>query len=431
MQEKLVSVCINAYNAKKYILKTIESVINQTYKNLQIIVVDDCSTDSTYDLIKSVKDERIKVYKTPFNGHMSFACNEALKHAKGDYIAHLDADDLWVPEKIEKQVAFLEEHPEYGACFTHIKVNSDSAAREDGRADYFEKVFAFENMPHSKMYRFFYDNLNPLCHSSVLMRKSAVEKVGSYDASTLYLQDFDYWMRLITFFPIYIICEPLTIYTVHSENNSNMGEADYEAHDTESVRIFYKSLNLCPDSLFLEAFYDKLKLKGEHTHEEVEIEKALLLSNGTFAFKANPILGIYKFSELFQDEKYIKLATEKFKFTTRELYKLYHSPAYHNFIRTNQLKESIAELHIQLRSSSEETELLRKIKENTEQQLEEKNQQLEEKNQQLKEISLDLQNAIIERENYKHSFEEIKNSFFWRATHPFRYVIGKIKKILR
>ena len=80
---------------------------NQTYKNLQIIIVDDCSTDNTYDLIKSVKDERIEVYKTPFNGHMSFACNEALKHVKGEYVAHLDADDLWVPEKIEKQVNFM------------------------------------------------------------------------------------------------------------------------------------------------------------------------------------------------------------------------------------------------------------------------------------------------------------------------------------
>ena len=122
MNQKLVSVCINSYNSEKFILQTINSVINQTYKNLQIIIVDDCSTDKTVELIKTIDDERIEFYSTPKNIHISSAYNESLKYVKGDYVARLDADDLWAKDKIEKQVEFLEKNTEYGACFTQAEV---------------------------------------------------------------------------------------------------------------------------------------------------------------------------------------------------------------------------------------------------------------------------------------------------------------------
>lgn len=328
LEKSLVSVCINAYNAEKYIMQTIESVINQTYKNLQIIVVDDCSTDNTLNIIKSINDDRIEYYQTSLNGHMSFACNEALKHVKGDYVAHLDADDLWTSDKIEKQVNFLEENSEYGACFTYAEIIDESSNIADQNFDLMRKIFILKNRSHAEMYRFLFDNSNRMCHCSAFIRTNIIKKVGNYDVSTLYLQDFDYWMRLLTISPIYIIPEKLTLVRRHSDNNSDMTKEKWVAHDNEFARVIYKSINLCPDDLFFKAFSDKLRFKGEHTHEEIELEKAFLLLEGTRVYNGNPVLGIYKFAELFKQEKYVKLAAEKFNFTTRDLYKIQTSYIY-------------------------------------------------------------------------------------------------------
>ena len=105
--EKLVSVCMNAYNASKTIAQSLESVLNQTYKNLQIIIVDDCSTDNTAEIVKGYDDDRIELYTLPKNFNISNANNEAFSHARGEFIAHIDSDDLMDPELIETAVNYL------------------------------------------------------------------------------------------------------------------------------------------------------------------------------------------------------------------------------------------------------------------------------------------------------------------------------------
>ena len=115
--DKLVSVYINVYNREDLIGETIQSVLDQTYSNLQIIVVDDGSSDNTAEVVRNFADSRIEFYPLEKNVNVVGALNEGLKHVRGEYVAHVDSDDLWDPEKIEKQVCFLEDHPEYGSCF--------------------------------------------------------------------------------------------------------------------------------------------------------------------------------------------------------------------------------------------------------------------------------------------------------------------------
>ncbi len=437
MEKKLVSVCINVYNAEKFILKTVNSVINQSYKNLQIIIVDDCSTDSTYDIIKSINDDRIEIYKTSFNGHMSFACNEALKHANGDYIAHLDADDLWLPEKIEKQVDFLEENLEYGACFTHAEIIDDDDNIADESQNFLREIFALKNHTHAELYRFFYDNSNKLCHSSVLFRKEIAQKVGMYDTTILYLQDFDYWMRLLTGAHLYIYPERLSLVRRHADNNSDMNEEKWNAHNTEFARLIYNSINICPDSLFLEAFKDKLKFQGEHTHEETELEKAFLLLDGPLVYKGNPVLGLYKFSKLFEDEKYIKLAREKFNFTTRDLYNAQSAPSYFDPAKNAELMASLSNI-------TDEKEYLSSVNKIQEEKISDLTQEVENLNATVSQQSTSIQElnalyksykaSLLEAENnflqIQNSFLEIQNSFFWRLTKPMRILSQKLKDII-
>lgn len=450
MAEKLVSVCINSYNSEKYILETINSVINQSYKNLQIIVIDDCSTDNTVELIKSINDERIEFYSTRKNNHISFAYNESLKYIKGDYVARLDADDLWEIEKIEKQVNFLELNSQYGACFTHTKVIDETGNANNKKLDPLKELFSFENLPHAEMYRFFFDNSNKLCHSSSLIKTEVIKTVGNYDVSISNVQDFDYWMRLLTHCPIYIIPEPLTIYRFGGVS-SNMSNQKWNAYNNEAVRVIYKSLNMCPDDLFLKAFDDKLKLTGEHTHEEIELEKALLLLEGPFNYRGNPILGLRKLSELFADEKYINLALDKFNFSTKDLYKFQETKCYIDIGEYNHLVNSLTktkdefenECKVNVNISNElqncktyinDLENARNSQISHIQNLEIYVKTLEEDVKSLREnkksLEQDLESLNSRLNDINSAYNQIINSFSWCITSPLRYISSKAKKFL-
>ena len=109
---ELVSIIIPTYNTEKFIELTIQSVQNQTYHNWEMILVDDASTDKTVNIISEFAkaDNRIKLFQLPNNSGNGFARNVALEKATGKYIAYLDADDLWFPMKLEKQIQFLKEN---------------------------------------------------------------------------------------------------------------------------------------------------------------------------------------------------------------------------------------------------------------------------------------------------------------------------------
>lgn len=119
--DKLVSVITPVYNSEKYIAGTIKSVLSQTYNNWEMLIVDDCSNDNTLGVIKEFKDPRIKYFRLDENAGAAVARNKALEKAKGKYIAFLDADDMWKPEKLEKQVNFMIEN-NYGFSFTGYEI---------------------------------------------------------------------------------------------------------------------------------------------------------------------------------------------------------------------------------------------------------------------------------------------------------------------
>lgn len=106
--QDLVSVIMPSYNTAQYIKESIDSVINQSYKNWELIIVDDCSTDNTDEVVEGISDDRIRYIKNEKNSGAAISRNKALREAKGRWIAFLDSDDLWMPEKLEKQLTFME-----------------------------------------------------------------------------------------------------------------------------------------------------------------------------------------------------------------------------------------------------------------------------------------------------------------------------------
>ena len=108
LEDGLVSIIMPSWNTGKYIAKSMESVINQSYENWELIIVDDCSTDNTDDVVKSyLKDGRIKYLKNDKNSGAALTRNKALREAQGEWVAFLDSDDLWMPGKLERQLAFM------------------------------------------------------------------------------------------------------------------------------------------------------------------------------------------------------------------------------------------------------------------------------------------------------------------------------------
>ena len=399
--EKLVSVCINAYNSADVIGETIESVLNQTYKNLQIIIVDDCSTDNTAEIVKSYDDDRVELYTLPKNFNISNANNECLHRARGEYIAHIDSDDIWVEDKIEKQIKFLEENPHYGACFTHATL-MDKTGRIFASGELPEVLFSIfnrENMTQAGFVRRFYDSSNFLCHSSVVMRKSVYEKLGDHDLTMNKLHDFDYWIRMNFICPLYIYPEKLVFYRIWHANNSTLASKDILGHNEEYVRIAYKLVNDCPREMFLEAFADKLQLK-EYTDEELELEKAFVLGGALHMYPDNKVLEMKKLDELFKDKKYAELAEEKFGFTIRDLYNLHKNEVYFDKREADGIKASLNSFKELYESEKESARLERERNAELSRLNTEAEQRIQELNAQYAEL-LGQYNLVVNSRSYR------------------------------
>lgn len=125
MIDSLVSVIMPSWNTEKFIANSIQSVINQTYQNWELIIVDDCSTDNTDSIVASFSDERIKYLKNEKNCGAALTRNRALREAKGEWIAFLDSDDLWMPEKLEKQITFMREKNCYLSYHQYEKIDEE------------------------------------------------------------------------------------------------------------------------------------------------------------------------------------------------------------------------------------------------------------------------------------------------------------------
>jgi glycosyltransferase involved in cell wall biosynthesis len=177
-----VSVIVPAYNVEKYIDQCISSILNQTYVNTEIIVVYDKSPDNTRRLLDKYA-QGIHLIEHQEKTNTSIAKNAALRIARGSYVAFCDADDVWVPAKLEEQVAFLERHPQIGLCYTNIIVIDDSG-----------NIIGKKEAPlwnREKLMR-----LPLLILSSVMVRRTLLNEIGYFDERLSTYEDFDIYRRL-------------------------------------------------------------------------------------------------------------------------------------------------------------------------------------------------------------------------------------------
>jgi len=203
-----VNVIIITYNRAKLLSSAITSVLNQTFQDFEIIVVDDASTDNTKEVVSSFNDKRIKYIRHEINKGEAGARNTGVMNSNCKYIAFLDDDDEWMPEKLKMQVDLLENSsPKVGGVYTgYLRVNKITGEVLDRK------------LP-AKRGNIFYEILaeNWFIVSTVLLKKECFEKVGLFDGSIPYGLDWDMWIRISREFHFECIKEPLVKYSIHED----------------------------------------------------------------------------------------------------------------------------------------------------------------------------------------------------------------------
>jgi glycosyltransferase involved in cell wall biosynthesis len=188
----LVSVVVIAHNCAEYVGHAIQSVLDQTWTRLELIVVDDGSTDQTGDVVRRFSDPRL-TYVRQENKGVPAARNEGIRHARGEFIAFLDCDDWWLPAKIEKQVARAIGHPEIGLVYSRA-IRVDATGAEGDRFD--------SNVEGRVLDRLLLGNCIAGSASSAMVSRRAIEAVGLFDESLTFAEDWEYWIRVSSEFSV-------------------------------------------------------------------------------------------------------------------------------------------------------------------------------------------------------------------------------------
>lgn len=220
-----VSVLMSVYNGETYLCECMDSVLSQTFRDFEFIIVDDGSTDKSKEIVRSYKDDRIILLENTENKGLAWSLNRGIKHARGTYIARMDADDVMLPERLERQVQYLKGNPDIDGCGTWAKV-----VDETGKPLY-------ELTPPDKYEQLVNEMIisNRFVHPSMCVKRSMLLELKGYNEHFKYSQDYELWFRMLAKgFKLANIPEYLTVYREHSgaisigkklSQNENMAQA--------------------------------------------------------------------------------------------------------------------------------------------------------------------------------------------------------------
>lgn len=226
-----ISVILATHNNEKYIRDSIESILNQTYSDFELIIIDDASTDSTKDVIETINDERIIYLRNEENKGLPYSLNRGLMITKGDYIARMDGDDISLPTRFEEQLSYMEEHTNIAMCGCIWK--------EFGRSNYLNKLP--EDTQALKVNSLFY---SPLAHSSWFIRSSVLKEDNiRYNNSFRSAQDYEFIYRILKKYKIACVQKVLLMYRVHTKSITGQ-TIGVDKNIMRVQRYMYRDMNI-------------------------------------------------------------------------------------------------------------------------------------------------------------------------------------------
>ncbi|ODS41485.1 MAG: hypothetical protein A7315_06020 [Candidatus Altiarchaeales archaeon WOR_SM1_79] len=218
MANPKVTVLMSVYNGEKYLREAVDSILNQTFKDFEFLIINDGSTDRTAEILKSYHDLRINIITNEKNIGLTKSLNKGLKVARGEYIARMDADDISIPKRLEAEYAFLKSHPRVGVVSSDVHF-IDKKSRKIG-------TWKSCHTPEDLYYTLNF--INCVAHSTIMFRKDVIREIGNYDETIIRAQDYDLWCRLSKVTKIYKIQEVLVLFRKTKDNISHTFKNEQE-----------------------------------------------------------------------------------------------------------------------------------------------------------------------------------------------------------
>lgn len=309
-QSPKISVLIPVYNAEKFIKESVSSILNQTFSDFELLLGDDGSTDQSMEIISSFGDDRIIVIRNEENLGIARTLNRLIHLSKGEYIARQDSDDISLPERLQKQVDFMDKNQEIGVCGTNFTIFGDKV-RQMFRplTDEDIKVYMLIN--------------NPVCHPSAMIRRSCLTKL--YDQSLFPAEDYALWFDLSKTSKLTNLPDFLIRYRWHANSISNTREyMQIKMANSIKVKIFHETLSYdiveeemrllnivdssrltdYADLLLFEKFLLKIRSKNKETgyYNERALQRRVFHLWSSACFKLKAITPLRKISTFFQSD---------------------------------------------------------------------------------------------------------------------------------
>ncbi|MCL5784058.1 MAG: glycosyltransferase family 2 protein [Patescibacteria group bacterium] len=226
---------MSVYNGEQYLKEAVDSILNQTFKNFEFLIINDGSTDRSLTILNSYKDRRIRIINNTKNMGLVFSLNKGIRLAKGEYIARMDVDDISHLKRLKKQVEFLDSHLDYGVVGTaRLIINSQGKVIEIPSS-----IFDDEDIKVQIVFQ------NPLVHGSVMIRKfMLLSNKLFYNPKAKHFEDYDLWVKLINKTKMFNIPEILYYWRTHSDNiTTNQSKVMYQGSEQIS-RFLTKNITL-------------------------------------------------------------------------------------------------------------------------------------------------------------------------------------------
>lgn len=250
-----VSVIMPSYNHANFIGASIQSILNQSLDDIELLIVDDGSTDSSNEIIRSFSDPRVIHIPLRYNIGACEAMNIALNRASADLVAVCNSDDLWEPDKLQRQAAALAAMPNVGAVFSDVTWIDDRGEVLDGPSQpTFRNIFVQPNRSRHAWIRYLIETGNCLCHPSVLIRRKVYEDVGQYNNFLRQLPDLDMWIRVLQRYEIAVSADRLVRFRIHDRNTSRAGAGNIRRTWREYALIFDSFFGTVSKDNFIGAF---------------------------------------------------------------------------------------------------------------------------------------------------------------------------------
>lgn len=343
----MISILLCTYNRERLLKESIDSILMQTYRDFELIIVDDGSTDGTRTLLESYKDDRIRLIFQEKNKFYCRTANEAIKLMKGEYLAIANSDDTWHPEKLEKQMKYLEVHPECGTCFTFANVIDENGEPADEDFPEIAKLMKQSFETREEWMRYFIIDGNCVAHPSAVIPKWMVEKLGGFHLLFCQGADLEMWIRVVRQAPIHVIPEALTNYRCHHNPENQISGADRlktARFMNEHMIMRKKLINMLDDEELRRYFGVLFRKKDASTHLEFEIERAFILSECVKGLPKLNVLGVEKFEEILDhyQEEAVEVLEQEYQVTLKDLYQLNLQHFYVDFGVHTEKAEQIA-----------------------------------------------------------------------------------------